>query len=250
MWHVGPVLERTLVADTFACLTGRGTRAAVQRTQQHVRRFQWYAKMDIRNYFASIDHGLLKTLLRRKLKGGGTLELLDRIIDTHASDTGRGLPIGSLTSQCSANYFLGPLDRFLLECRRVNGMVRYMDDFLFWGGSSDEVQATAEAAEQFLQQRLHLQCKPLPQINRSVKGVTVCGYRVFPGTVHLSRTRRSRYVRSKRRAEGDWLAGRISPVELQRRFDAALGITADADARNWLRQRAAVYDNQQWYSEV
>ncbi len=247
MWHVGPVLERAMVDDTFACLTGRGTRAVVRRTQHHSRRFPWYAKMDIRQYFANIDHDILKTLLRRRLKGAGTLALVDRIIDAYgdgspsrgarsAESKSQGLPIGALTSQWFANYYLGPLDRFLLEEERVAGLVRYLDDFVVWGSTVDEVHSTVQATERFLQQTLHLQCRPPTQINRSVKGVTVCGYRVFPGTVHLARTRRDRFVYAMTRWEQQWLAGRISSRELQRFVDAALGMTVDADARNWLGQ--------------
>jgi len=236
MWHVGPLLECALVDDTFACLTGRGTRAAVKRTQQHARRFPWYAKMDIRHYFASIDHNVLKSLLRRRLKGRGTVALVDRIIDAYGDGNGQGLPIGALTSQWFANYYLGPLDRFLLEDRRVAGLVRYMDDFVFWGENASEVHATVHAAEEFLHATLHLQCRPPTQVNRSVKGVTVCGYRVFSGTIHLGRTRRDRFVYALTHWEDEWLAGRITSRELQRCVDAALGMTADADARNWVGQ--------------
>ena len=234
MWHVGPLLERALVADTFACLTGRGTRAVVRRTQRHVRRFPWYAKMDVRQYFASIDHDILKTLLRRPLKGAETLELVDRIIDAYGDGNGRGLPIGALTSQWFANYYLGPLDRFLLEERRVAGMVRYMDDFVFWGTTRDEVRSCAAGVDEFLDQTLKLESRPPTLINRSSHGVSVCGYRVFPGTIHLSRTRQDRFTQALTHWEVEWLAGRISSLELQRCIDATLGITVDADARNWI----------------
>lgn len=247
MWHVGPLLERALVDDTFACLAGRGTRALVRRTQEHSRRFPWYAKMDIRHYFASIDLEILKSLLRRRLKGTDTLALVDRILDAYGQGSPacgarrtdikrKGLPIGALTSQWFANYYLGPLDRFLLEVQRVAGLVRYMDDFVFWGSSRSELHSTARAVERFLKQTLHLRCRPPTQINRSVKGVTVCGYRVFPGTVHLARTRRERFVYALTHREQEWLSGRISSRDLQRYVDAALGMTADADARNWLGQ--------------
>jgi hypothetical protein len=56
MQHVAPILERTLVKDTYACLRGRGSLAAVLRAQQHSRRFRWYAQLDIRQYFPSVDH--------------------------------------------------------------------------------------------------------------------------------------------------------------------------------------------------
>lgn len=242
MWHVGPLLERALVADTFACLVGRGTRAAVKRTQQHARRFPWYAKMDVRQYFASIDHMTLKIMLRRRLKGAGTLELVDRIIDAYGDGNGRGLPIGALTSQWFANYYLGLLDRFLLEQQRVAGMVRYMDDFVFWGTTRDEVQNCAATVDEFLDQTLKLESRPPTQINRSRHGVTVCGYRVFPGTIRLSRSRQDRFTQALTHWEAEWLAGQISSLELQRCIDATLGMTVDADARNWIgecvRQRS------------
>jgi len=234
MWHVGPLLERALVADTFACLTGRGTGAAVRRTQQHLRRFPWYAKMDVRKYFASIDHDILRKLLRRRLKGAGTLELIDRIIDAYGDGNGRGLPIGALTSQWFANYYLGPLDRFLREQRRVAGMVRYMDDFVFWGATRDEVKSCAGSVDEFLNQTLKLESRAPTLINRSSHGVTVCGYRVYPGTIHLSRTRQDRFTQALKHWESEWLARRISSLELQRRIDASLGMTVDADARNWI----------------
>jgi RNA-directed DNA polymerase len=234
MWHVGPLLERALVADTFACLTGRGTGAAVRRTQRHLRRFPWYAKMDVRKYFASIDHDILRKLLRRRLKGAGTLELVHRIIDAYGDGNGRGLPIGALTSQWFANYYLGPLDRFLLEQRRVAGMVRYMDDFVFWGTTREEVRSCVDGVDEFLSQNLKLESRPPTLINRSSHGVTVCGYRVFPGTIHLSRTRQDRFTQALTHWESERLAGRINSLGLQRRIDATLGMTADADARNWI----------------
>ncbi len=55
MAYLGPVFERSLVADTFACLPGRGSWAAVLRAQQHSRSYGWFLKMDMRSYFASID---------------------------------------------------------------------------------------------------------------------------------------------------------------------------------------------------
>jgi hypothetical protein len=75
MAHVGPVLDRALVDDTFACRTGKGALAAVQRAQHHARRWPWWAKIDIRSYFASVDHAVLKDLLARKLKDPRLLAL-------------------------------------------------------------------------------------------------------------------------------------------------------------------------------
>jgi RNA-directed DNA polymerase len=53
------VLERSLIFDTYACRLGKGTIAAVQRCQHFARRFPWYGQIDIKSYFANIDHQVL-----------------------------------------------------------------------------------------------------------------------------------------------------------------------------------------------
>ena len=71
MAHVGPVLDRSLVFDTYACRTGKGTLAAVRRASEHARRYEWFGQIDVRAYFASIDHAVLFRLLERKFKDRG-----------------------------------------------------------------------------------------------------------------------------------------------------------------------------------
>ncbi len=247
MNRIGPVLERSLVDDTYACRVGRGALAAVSRCHQHVQRFQWWAKLDIRQYFASIDHRVVLKQLSRKFKSEELLAFLYRIIDAYGEDR-RGLPIGALTSQCLANFYLGPLDRFLSEQRQVCGMVRYMDDFIFWGNSRREVSATDAACRAFLRNELKLEAKPNRQINRSSGGVTLCGFRVFPGTIRLAQSRMRRFRHGKRKWERRWLAGEISSRELQRGYDAVHAITLHADADQWRRQLAM--DSPEWHDDV
>jgi hypothetical protein len=245
MAHVGPVLERALVDDSFACRTGKGT-LAVNRTQHHVRRFPWYAKMDVRAYFASVDHEILERRLGRVLKGAGLLELIHRIIAAHQDSPGKGLPIGALTSQCFANFYLDPLDRFLLESCRVRGLVRYMDDFVFWTGTRAEAARVAAAAASFLELNLSLTAKAPIQINRSERGVTICGFRVLPGAIRLSQRRRRRYLDALRRCEADFAAGRVDAPQLQRAYDSAHAITAHAEARAWRCARRAARPGLDW----
>jgi RNA-directed DNA polymerase len=102
----GPVLERAMPDTSFACRPGKGSLAAVRATQAAVRRFPWYVKIDVSGYFEHIDHAILLDLLARRFKGASFLGLLERVLLTYQSAPGRGLPIGSLTSQYFANHFL------------------------------------------------------------------------------------------------------------------------------------------------
>lgn len=105
MAHVGPELEQRLIFDSYACREGKGNLAAVQRAQHFARRYRWYGKLDVRGYFHSIDHEVLKTGLRRCVKGPA-LRLCHRIIEGFTTTPGRGLPIGALSSQYFANWYL------------------------------------------------------------------------------------------------------------------------------------------------
>jgi hypothetical protein len=95
-----------------------------------------------------------------------------------------------------------------------------------------------------------LTVKDTVQINRSARGLPICGYRVFAGTIQLARSRRQRYVQSKRRWEGRFQAGRINARELQAGYDAALAITAHAHAAAWRRRQAFEFSPSLWYEEV
>jgi RNA-directed DNA polymerase len=239
MAHVGPILDRGLVDNSFACRVGKGTLAAVRRTQEHVRRFAWYAKMDVRSYFATVDHDVLKAMLARRFRAGPVIPLLNRIIHSHETAPGKGLPIGSLMSQALANFYLNPLDRFLLESQRVLGLVRYMDDILIWDRSRLRVTEQVWAVREFLHVQLALTMKEPFPINRSRHGVTVCGYRIHAGTILLAASRKRRFREARRYWEGEYRRGRIDALQLQRGMDSALSIIAHADAQTWRKRQFA-----------
>lgn len=209
--------------------------AAVHRAQHHLRRFPWFVKADMRAYFASIDHAPLRALLRRRFSNPWLLRLCDRVLARTPDGPGRGLPIGALTSQHFANAYLDALDRHLLETLGVCGMVRYMDDALWWCNSRQEARESLRSARRFVLEARGLELKACAQIGRSVDGVGFLGFRVRRGTLGLSRRRRVRYARARARAEAAFRAGTIDAVGLQRAYAAALAITAHAESTAWRR---------------
>jgi retron-type reverse transcriptase len=166
---VGPLLEKTFVFDTYANRKGKGTHLAIERYQHYLRRYRYALKCDIRKFFPSIDHAILKSLLRRKIGCADTLWLIDTIIDNsnrqeeHVHyfpgddlfapfERRRGLPIGNLTSQFFANYYLGFLDHFVKESLRCKGYVRYVDDFVLFADTKQQLWAWHEEIERYLEQ--------------------------------------------------------------------------------------------------
>lgn len=117
-----PVFERQFIFHTYACRKGKGTHAAARYAFKCAGRSEFFLKLDVRKYFDSIDHTVLKQFLCRIIKDARCLELLFGVIDSYKIDfegdsVGRkkGLPIGNLTSQFFANFYLSALDHFILE---------------------------------------------------------------------------------------------------------------------------------------
>lgn len=235
-----PVFECWLIDDTYACRAGRGRDAAIKRAQYFARRHSFFLKMDIRKYFDSISHDNLVCRLERLFKDIRLVDLLERIIFSFQGVAGRGLPIGSLTSQHFANFYLGWFDRFVKEKLHVKGYVRYMDDMLLWGESAATMQATLDRSRDYLGGILGLAVKPHPYINRTTHGVDFLGCRVLPDRVKLNRRSRVRFRRKMVDLENQYLVGKIDEQELQQRATALIAFTQAAGAKSWNFRRAVL----------
>lgn len=239
-----PRFERALVASSYACRPGKGVHAAVLHAQRQCQRWPWYVQVDVDGYFPSIEHARLLTLLARRFKGDGFLDLLARIVAAGATDTpGRGLPIGALCSQHFANAYLDAADRWLLARPGTRAHVRYMDDIVWWCESRDEAQAGLAALRTFLWQERGLQLKPAARIARSAQGLAYCGFRIFPGTVLASRRKLDRYRSGTVRLDAALAAGHIDAAQAQRAHDGLLATLTGADTLDFRQRLHARRDN-------
>jgi hypothetical protein len=237
-----PVFERSLIADTFACRRGKGREAAVERARHFARRHPWFLKLDIRRYFNSIDHEILRGKLGRKFKDRRLLDLFGRIIASYEVAPGRGVPIGSLTSQHFANFYLGGLDRFVKEGLRAGGYVRYMDDFVVWGDDRAGLSVVCDRVGEFLGRELSLGLKPEPYINRCRVGMDFLGNRVYPTHVALNRRGRVRYRRKLRALEREHATGQLDDTELRHRATALIAFARAGSTSSW-RWRSRVLES-------
>jgi retron-type reverse transcriptase len=243
-----PVFERWLIHDTYACRVGKGRLKALARAQAFSRRFPWFLKLDVRHYFDSVPHELLIDRLRRLFKDRPLLELLERIVRSHRATLGVGLPIGSLTSQHFANFYLGWFDRFAKEDLQSTGYVRYMDDMVIWCETSGELRDALARISEFLSDELRLTLKPTPYWNRSVHGVDFLGVRVLPSRMVLNRRSRVRFRRKLHTLELAQSRGEIGELEMQVRATSLVEFTQAGGVASWnfrrkvLKRLAATVD--------
>jgi RNA-directed DNA polymerase len=158
-----------------------------------------------------------------------------RILERTPDGPGRGLPIGALTSQHFANTYLAGFDRFLLEACGVRGLVRYMDDVVFWCDTRERAREVLLAATSYLAQERGLALKPDALVGRSEHGLPFLGFRILRGALRLSLRRKRRFTAARARSERAFLEGRTTALELQAGYASALAITAHADASGFLR---------------
>jgi RNA-directed DNA polymerase len=189
-----PHFDRGLVYDSYACRKGKGRLAALQRATRHAAQHSWFLKLDIRKYFESIPHDRLLAALEGKFKDRRLLVLFARLLDESPADrSGVGLPIGSLLSQHLANFYLNPVDRLCMERLRVQGYVRYMDDFVLWSDDGPQLRRAWQSLSCFVGDDLGLELKSTAHMNRTEHGMDFCGFRILPGWRVLNRRSRRRW---------------------------------------------------------
>lgn len=190
-----PLLDQRFIPDTYACRKDKGVHRAVERYQQFARDNAYVLKLDIARYFPSIDRGILKQQLARRLKDQAVLALLYRIIDNGPetdepvrffpgddlvsfSERQRGLPIGNLTSQFFANLYLDGFDHWLKEVQRVTGYLRYVDDLYLLDDDKQRLWALRDAIIGKLEALRLVLREDKTQVCRTTERVDVLGYKV------------------------------------------------------------------------
>jgi len=207
-----PILERRLIFDTYACRTGKGAHSAMTRAQAFCGRYHYFLKCDIRKYFESIDHDVLKKILRRHIKDARLISLIDKIVDHQAPGTipGKSMPIGNLTSQHFANSYLSELDHYLKEKKQLHGYVRYMDDFISFSDSKEVLHALLVDIRKFVSRELKLELKEsVTRIAPTTEGVPFLGFRIFKNLIRLQRPNLIRLRKNFKRREKQFLNGEL-----------------------------------------
>lgn len=222
---LAPVFEADAIEHSYACRIGKGAHRAAARARTLARRYRYFLKADVRHYFDSVAHAVLKGMLAERLGDGRVLGLLGRIIDHQPAGAvpGKGIPIGNLTSQHFANLYLGVLDRAMVQ--RFGGRyLRYMDDVVVFGNDKSALHEARAFAATLLRDELRLELNAAGTFVAPVAGgVPFVGRRIFPGTVRLSHAARSRFLHTWRRRLADLAAGRIGEQDFLRSGESVVG---------------------------
>lgn len=197
---IEPVFDCRFIPDTYANRTGKGTHAAIDRLQTFARQYRYVLRCDVRQFFPSIDHAIMRGILADVIHDDGVMWLCDQILasgadvlrdeydmvwfpgdDLWAALRPRGLPIGNLTSQFWANVYLNPFDHFVRRELRCPAYARYVDDVVLFSDSPRDLWAWKRAIiERLAQARLTIH-EESAQVMPADQGIPWLGFVVYPG---------------------------------------------------------------------
>jgi len=241
---------RRFIRDTYGCIPGRGVHDAMRRTSGFARSItrNWtqpaYAlKIDVANFFNSIDKNRLLPLIERYVpedwlqqlirqvlfhdprmnaKFRSSRALFDRVPRhkslLHAPD-GKGLPIGNLTSQFFANVYMNEVDQFVKHGLKAHYYGRYVDDMILFHRDSGILNEWYNEIDSFLKEKLEIRLHPNKKwLNRADTGINFVGFIIKPGRTYLRQTSLTRCHQKIRAWERD--GSPVDPERLQEMADS------------------------------
>lgn len=185
------VFDKTFIHNSYACRKGYGQHKASRVLAKYCHQYKYCLKFDIRKYFPTMNHDVIKKLFRKKIKDKTLIYLFDAVIDSLPED--KGLPIGNLTSQICGNIYRTPLDYFIKQDLKCKAYANYMDDGHIFGNDFHRLEEIAKQIDNFLQNNLH-QSLSKCRILSCRQGLVACGYRIFPNYILLKKRNKLRII--------------------------------------------------------
>ncbi len=227
---IEPLFERSFIYDSYANRVKKGTHRAITRAQAFARRYRFFLPCDVRQFFPSVDHKILESILDEKINDPRVRWLYRQILgsgigvlaeeyemtwfpgdDLLAANRLRGLPIGNLTSQFWANVYLNGFDHFVTRQLKPGGYLRYVDDLALFSNDKDHLWACLAEIETYLaglRLTIHPSARPWPV----EQGIPFLGFRIFPQKRLLKRRKGIYYQRKLRALLTRYAAGDL-PLE-------------------------------------
>ena len=216
-----PFFDRTFIADSFSCRMNKGVHKALGRFREFGRtvsknhtRTLWVLKLDIKKFFASIDHEILFKILQSHIPDRNIVWLLQKVIQSFCTrqlthDRGlvvknaRGLPLGNLTSQLFCNIYMNEFDQFVKHKLKAKYYIRYADDFVILSADTNRLVRQIDQIRLFLKEKLSLELHPNKIFLKTLaSGMDFLGWVNFPDHRVLRSASRRRMVRRLKESQG------------------------------------------------
>lgn len=227
-----PVFDKHFIFDSYSSRINKGTHAGVARLKNACRSVSrnwkssaWVLKCDVRKFFDSIDHDILRSLIAKKVDDVQLLALLDILFASFEKTKGKGLPLGNVTSQLFANIYLNELDQFIKHELKAKHYFRYCDDFVIVHTDRKFLEHAEGCIAQFLKEKLLLLLHPNKvEIRKVRQGIDFLGYVVLPYSVVLRTKTKRRLLRKAQEVMVKFAQGKTREEAIRAIAASYLGI--------------------------
>ncbi len=183
-----PYFDRKFIFNSYSCRDKKGTHRAIRRFATMARtvsynhtRTCWVLQCDVRKFFASIDQLTLINILKQYIPDQRIIALTENIISSFQASSGKGLPLGNLTSQLFVNVYMNEFDQFVKRKFKVRNYIRYADDFVMLSRNKQYLVDLLPQIKSFLTEKLQLTLHPDKVCLRTVaSGIDFLGWVNFP----------------------------------------------------------------------
>jgi retron-type reverse transcriptase len=241
MWYsiVNPIIDTKLYDHTYACRRNYGLHKCSETLHSWIYKEciingkkMWAIKGDIKSYFKTIDHNILKNQIMRFIGDNKALDLTFKFIDSNGNlPNGVGIPVGNLTSQLFANIYGNILDEFVKHELRCEYYARYMDDFAIALDDYHSLESILIEIAQFMFENMRMTLNPkttIVYINNN--GLDFIGFRHFP---EYTIPRKSSYKRLCRFTDL-YINGYVSQEDFHKSFPSRTGHLIHADSYQFI----------------
>jgi len=174
-----PIWMEIFTTDTYSCIKGRGIHSCGEKLKtalrENVGETKYCLKLDIKKFYPTIDHDILKSILGRKIKDQDLMWLLGEVIDS-----AEGVPIGNYLSQYFANLYLAYFDHWIKEEKARKYYYRYADDIVILSHSKEDLHGLFQEIKAYMKDNLKLVIKGNYQVFPvSARSIDFVGYRFY-----------------------------------------------------------------------
>lgn len=190
-----PIWMSVFTSDSYSCIKGRGIHGLFYKLKHDLKDTEgtiYCLKMDVKKFYPSIDHQILKSIVAKKIKDESLLNLLYEIIDSAP-----GIPIGNYLSQYFANLYLSYFDHWIKEHLMIKYYYRYADDMVILSSNKNCLHAYLKEIQHYLSCELNLSLKNNYQIFPVDKrGIDYIGYVFYHSHILMRKSIKKRFARS------------------------------------------------------
>lgn len=226
-----PIWTKTFISHTYSCIKGRGIHRVwkdLRNTLKDKEATKYCLKLDIRKFYPSINHDILKNIIRRKIKDNDLLIKLDEIIDS-----AEGIPIGNYLSQFFANLYLTYFDHWLKEVIKVKHYFRYADDMVLLSDNKTQLHEYLDLIRDYLRNNLQLKLKGNYQIFPvEDRGIDFVGYKFYHTHTLIRKSIKKKIFNLIHK----YKANKINKAQLEKSMSSYFGWLKYCDSKHLLQK--------------